>query len=369
MKILIVPDSFKGTLSSKLAGECLARGIRSQNPALQTEVIAVADGGEGSLEMLATGKTKHRFTAQDPLGREVRGYYLSRHHTAYLEMAMTSGLTLLKEEEYNPLLTSTWGLGQSIKKAAGEGFRRIIIFAGGSATNDAGLGALNALGFTFFAKSDREIVPAGGNLKHIHSFTRPGGQALPEIIVATDVTNPFYGKNGATHVYAAQKGATPAMRKTLEAGIRNIAALFPDIPINQVQGSGAAGGLAGGLRLFLGAEIVSATSLLFQETGLEKKIAGADIVVTGEGRIDHQTLHGKLVSKILALSQERKFILVAGRIEQELRSPAILHQFSLTADGITPEEAMRNARKLMIRKGEELAKFLENKFGEKHINV
>lgn len=369
MKILIILDSFKGTLSSKLAGECLAKGIRSQNPALQTEVIAVADGGEGSLEMLAPGKTKHRFTAKGPLGRELRGYYLSRHDTAYLEMAVTSGLTLLKEEEYNPLLTSTYGLGQCIKKVARKGFGRIIIFAGGSATNDAGIGALNALGFTFFSKRGAEVIPAGGNLKHIHSFTRPAGLILPKITVATDVTNPFYGKNGATHVYAAQKGATPAMRKTLEAGIRNIASLFPGIPVNQVQGSGAAGGLAGGLHLFLGAEIVAATSLLFQEADLEKKVVRADIVVTGEGRIDHQTRHGKLVSKILALSPEKKFILVAGRIEQELRSPAILRQFSLTEDGITPEEAMRNARKLMVRKGKELAKFLENKFGGNHINV
>lgn len=361
MKILIALDSFKGSLSSKLAGECLARGIRTRNPAFSTEVVAVADGGEGSLEMLAAGKTKHRFTANDPLGRKLHGYYLSHDGTAYLEMAVTGGLTLLKEEEYNPLLTSTYGLGQNIRKAAG--FRRIILFAGGSATNDAGLGALHALGFTFFAENGREVIPAGGNLKHIRSFRKPAGLYLPEIRVATDVTNPFYGKNGAVQVYAAQKGATPAMRKTLEAGMRNIASLFPHVPIQQIPGAGAAGGLAGGLHLFLGAEIVPATSLLFEEAGLPEKVSRADIVVTGEGRIDHQTLHGKLVSKILALSQEKKFILVAGRIEQELRSPAILQQFSLTGGGLPPEEAMRNARKLMVKLGKELAKFLENKFG------
>lgn len=361
MKILLALDSFKGSLSSKLAGECLAKGIRAQNPAFSTEVVAVADGGEGSLEMLAAGKTKHRFTAADPLGRKVHGYYLSHGDTAYLEMAVTGGLTLLKEEEYNPLLTSTYGLGQNIRKAAG--FRRIIIFAGGSATNDAGLGALHALGFTFFAKNGREIIPSGGNLKHICSFHKPGNLHLPEIWVATDVANPFYGKNGATHVYAAQKGATPTMQKNLEAGIKNIASLFPQIPVQQIPGAGAAGGLAGGLHLFLGARIVPATSLLFEEADLPGKVSRADIVVTGEGRIDAQTLHGKLVSRILALSPEKKFILVAGRIERELRSPVVLQQFPLTGSGIPAEEAMRNARKLMVKQGKELAKFLENKFG------
>lgn len=369
MKILVALDSFKGTLSSKIAGECLVKGIRARNPSFQTEVISVADGGEGSLEMLAAGKTRHRFTAKDPLGRKISGYYLGHHDTAYLEMAVTSGLTRLKKEEYNPLLTSTYGLGESIKKAVAKGFRRIVIFAGGSATNDAGLGALNALGFTFFSKSGREVIPNGGNLKQITSFRQPAGLCLPEITVATDVTNPFYGKNGATLVYAAQKGATPAMLKILEAGMKNVASLFPGSPLHLLQGSGAAGGLAGGLHLFLGARIVPATTLLFETTGLEKKVSSADIVVTGEGHIDRQTLHGKLVSKILALSTKRKFILVAGQMTQELRSPVVLHRFLLTDNGVSPEQAMLNARRLMVSKGKELAKFLENKFGEKHFNA
>lgn len=360
MKILLALDSFKGSLSSKLAGECLAKGIRAQNTAFSTEVLTVADGGEGSLEMLAAGKTEHRFTAAGPLGRKVQGYYLSHGTTAYLEMAVTCGLTLLKKEEYNPLLTSTYGLGQNLRKAAG--FRRVIIFAGGSATHDAGLGALHALGFRFLNKNGREIIPAGGNLKDIRSFQRPENLNLPEIWVATDVSNPFYGKKGTT-VYAAQKGATPAMRKTLEAGIKNIASLFPDVPVQEIPGAGAAGGLAGGFHLFLGARIVPATTLLFEEAGLAARVSRADIVVTGEGRIDAQTLHGKLVSRILALSPEKKFILVAGRIERELRSPAVLEQFSLTAGGMPAEEAMRQARRLMVKQGRELAKFLENKFG------
>lgn len=369
MKILVALDSFKGTLSSKIAGECLVKGILARNPTFQTEVISVADGGEGSLEMLAAGKTKHRFTAKDPLGRKISGYYLSHHDTAYLEMAMTSGLTRLKKEEYNPLLTSTYGLGENIKKAAKKGFRRIIIFAGGSATNDAGLGALNALGFAFFSKSGQEIIPNGGNLKQIASFRKPAGLRLPEITVATDVTNPFYGRNGATHIYAAQKGATPAMRKTLEAGIKNIASLFPGIPVNSLEGSGAAGGLAGGFHLFLGTSIIPATPLLFEATGLEKKVSRADIVVTGEGHIDRQTRHGKLVSKILALSTEKKFILVAGQMTRKLRFPGILQRFLLTDGGVSPEEAMLNARRLMVSKGKKLAKFLENKFGENHFNA
>jgi len=369
MKILVASDSFKGTLSSRQVGEYLARGLRAQNPDADVEVVAVADGGEGSLEMLAAGKTKYRFTAHDPLGRRMGGYYLGHEDTAYLEMAVTCGLTRLREEEYNPMVTSTYGLGENIKKAAGKGFRRIVIFAGGSATNDAGLGALHALGFTFFSGNGTEIVPAGGNLKDIASYNRPEGLRLPAITVATDVTNVFYGKNGATHVYAAQKGATPAMRGLLEAGMKNIAALFPGTAVNRIPGGGAAGGLAGGLHLFLGADNVPATPLLFREAGLERKVASADIVVTGEGRIDRQTRHGKLVSRVLALGAEPKFIIVAGQVEAPLRSGSILLQLSLTGDGVTREEAMQNAGKLLVKKGKELAKFLENKFGQKHFNA
>lgn len=362
MKILIAFDSFKGSLSSQRAGELLEEGLKNTNPDSISSVISVADGGEGSLEMIKENKQKHSFNASDPLGRPIKAYFLSHESTAYIEMAVTSGITLLQEEERNPLKANTFGLGEQILKAIESGFKRIIIFAGGSTTNDAGLGALKALGFSFYSKDKTEILPRGENLHLITSFNAPESKNSPEIWIATDVTNPLYGPNGATFVYGPQKGASPEMLSLLESGIKNIASLFTDIDINNIPGSGAAGGLAGGLHLFLGTKIVSATDILFADIDLKEKVDKSDLVITGEGRLDSQSLNGKLVSKITDLCQSKKCIIIAGEVEENLFIKNALHISALKTPEMSTEEAILNAENLMRKKGEEIGNFLKNKF-------
>jgi glycerate kinase len=362
MKILIAFDSFKGSLTSKRAGELLEEGLISTNPDIICQVVSVADGGEGSLEMIKNEKQIHFFTAKNPLGREIKAYFLYQNDIAYLEMAITSGITLLNKQEKNPLKTNTYGLGQQISEAIKMGFKKIILFAGGSATNDAGLGALQALGFKFYSKNKTEITPNGETLQDIASFKAPNLENIPEIWVATDVTNPFYGPNGATYIYAPQKGATENMLIILENGIKNIVSLFPDIDINTIPGSGAAGGLAGGLHLFLGAKIVSATDILFDATNLHQKVNDAELVITGEGRLDSQSLNGKLISKITDLSPQRKFIIVAGEMEEGLQFEKALRIYTLKTPEMSTEEAMQNAESLILHKGKEIGDFLKNKF-------
>lgn len=362
MKVLIAFDSFKGSLTSQRAGELLEEGIKNTNPDIKCTVISVADGGEGSLEMIKNGKEIHPLTASDSLGRPIETYFLSRNDTAYIEMAVTSGFTLLKKEERNPLKTNTYGTGLQVREAIKKGFKRIIIFAGGSATNDAGSGALQALGFKFYSRTGAEVTARGETLQKISSFDFPNLENFFEIWIATDVTNPFYGPNGATYIYGPQKGATENMLTILENGIRNIASLFPDIDINNIPGSGAAGGLAGGFHLFLGAKIVSATDILFAEINLQEKVNDADYVITGEGRLDSQSLNGKLVAKITGLSFQKKFIIVAGEIEEGLQLKKALRTYTLKTPEMSTEHAIRNAESLMLNKGKKIGDFLRNKF-------
>ncbi len=363
MKILITFDSFKGSLSSKLAGNTLAKGILRSGLKTSVEVISVADGGEGSLEMIKADKTGHNLKVLNPLGKETNAYFLSSGDTAYIEMAISTGLTLLKKEEQNPLKTSTFGLGQVIKHALNSGSKKVVIFAGGSATNDAGLGALSALGFKFWDEQNNLIVPNGGNLRDIVRFDFPSCKIRPNILVATDVTNPFHGSQGATYIYGPQKGATAEMLEVLEEGLVNIASLFTDVSINQIAGSGAAGGLAGGLHLFLGAKVVSATDILFKEIDLASKVKEADIVITGEGRIDGQSLNGKLISKILELSNDHKFILISGDAENGLNFSKTIYSSTLKNPKQSTEYSIKHAEDLMLKKGVEVGEFLKNKLG------
>ncbi len=365
MKVLIAFDSFKGSLTSQRAGQLLEEGIKNTNPDIKCTVISVADGGEGSLEMIRNGKQIHTLTACDSLGKPIETYFLSLKDTAYIEMAVTSGFTLLKKEERSPLQTNTYGTGLQIREAIKKGFKRIILFAGGSATNDAGLGALQALGFKFYSESGAEVTARGESLQDIASFDSLNLENFPEIWIATDVTNPFYGPNGATYIYGPQKGATENMLTILENGIKNIASLFSDIDINNIPGSGAAGGLAGGFHLFLGAKIVSATDILFAEINLQEKVNDSDYVITGEGKLDSQSLNGKLVSKIIELNPQKKCIIVAGEIEANLQLGKAIYVSTLKTPAMSTEEAILNAENLMLKKGEEIGNFLKNKFAWK----
>jgi glycerate kinase len=347
MKFVFALDSFKGSLSSFQAGTLLATYF----PARDTEIISVADGGEGSLEMLHLPKIY--FDTVDPLGRIIRTYFKVQDQTAYFELALCCGLNLLSASERNPLKTSTYGLGLGMKFALSKGYKDFIIFVGGSATNDAGLGALSALGFEFYDKNGKVKKVCGDKLKDIHSYKKVNLEI--NIQIATDVNNPLIGPNGATYTYAPQKGATPAQLPLLEEGMKNLMAFFPDVDLPP--GAGAAGGIGAGFKYFLNAKICPAADLLLEN--LRPKLKSADLIISGEGQIDLQTRHGKLIQKLMNIVPDKKFALVAGHISHPLESEQIIYQSSLTNSNISIQQAINQAPHLMKEKGKDLWDFVQ----------
>ncbi len=311
-KIVIASDSFKGSLSSAEVAAAAAEGVHEVFPECRVEKVPVADGGEGMLEAMSAILPAQSICsmAHDPLGRPVEAKYLIVNQqdkkVAVIEMAQASGLPLLTPEERNPMLTSTFGTGELIMDAFARGCRDFLIGIGGSATNDGGTGMLEALGFIFMDAAGREIHGCcGGRLGQIAAIDASRvdhGLLSSHFSVACDVDTPFCGPQGATEVFAAQKGASPAMMAELEKGMDSFAKLIEDsygISIINLPGSGAAGGLGGALAVFLNAELRRGIDLILDAAGFDSIIQGADLIITGEGRIDSQTAKGKTPSGIL----------------------------------------------------------------------
>lgn len=296
MKIVFAIDSFKGSLGSVEAGRAAAEGAVRAIPGAECVVRPLADGGEGTVEALVAGMggEMRRIEVSGPLGGPVTATYGISGATAIMEMAEASGITLVPASERNPLLASTYGVGEMIADAVAHGCRRFVVGIGGSATNDGGAGMLQALGFRLLDSSGAELPRGGGALAGLAAIERgPGVERLDgcEFRIACDVENPLCGPKGASAVFGPQKGATPGMVAALDAALAHFAEVsggdagFP--------GSGAAGGLGFGLRTFLGAELKSGVDLVLEETRLEDFVKDADVVVTGEGRLDSQTAMGK----------------------------------------------------------------------------
>lgn len=329
-KIVIASDSFKGSLSSKEVARAAAEGIRE---ALGEEVeiveVQVADGGEGTSAALAEqlGGEMQTVVVCDPLFRPVEAHYAiveaDGKRTAVMEMAEASGLTLIPTWVRNPIATSTFGTGEMIKDAIDKGCTELLIGIGGSATNDAGTGMLTALGWRFLDKNGEELAGVGGNLNKIEKIDDSAvHQPVKDlrVRVACDVDTPFYGPNGATRVFAPQKGADEETVEELEAGMQHFAKVaggdFASIP-----GTGAAGGLGGGLLRFLDAELTSGAELVLETIGFDRLIEGADLVITGEGKSDSQTLTGKTPYCVMqhAKRQGIPAVGIAGKIEEKER--------------------------------------------------
>ncbi len=326
MKIILAPDSYKGSLSSTEVSQAMAVGIREMLPEAELIQVPMADGGEGTVEAVVatTGGKLVEIPVHDPLGREIRASFglTGDGKTAIIEMAAASGLPLLTKAEQNPLLTSTYGTGELIKAALEYQVERIILGIGGSATNDGGKGMAEALGARFLDDSGRELAPGGGSLVMLAKIDLTGlDPRLAEVKfqVACDVTNPLTGPNGAAVIYAPQKGATLEMVLQLDRGLANLAAVVKTelgIEINDLPGAGAAGGLGGGLVAFLGAELSSGIELVMQVTKFAEYLDEADLVFTGEGRIDSQSAFGKTISGIgrVALANNVPVIAIAGSL-------------------------------------------------------
>ena len=326
MNIVIAPDSFKECLSAKEVASNIALGIKKVLPGSLIHEIPISDGGEGVLETLLNGVGGRRLSVAvfDPLMRQIITEYgiLNDNKTAVIEMAMASGLELLKEEEKNPLRTTTFGMGQLIKDALDQGCKKIIIGIGGSATNDGGAGMVRALGAKFVNDKGEEIKEGGGNLNELHTIDLSEFDKRIEnceVIVACDVSNPLTGVNGASFVYGCQKGGSQQGLEFLDRNLSHYANVLKSavgIDVSNIPGAGAAGGTGAGLMAFLNGELVNGIELILQTIKIEEIIKQADLVFTGEGKIDEQTLHGKTISGVASMAKKHgvPVIVLTGKI-------------------------------------------------------
>jgi glycerate kinase len=303
MRIVVAPDSFKGSLSALRAAEAMERGIRSVFPQAEVLKVPIADGGEGTVEALvaATGGRIEHATVRDPLGEPVRAHWgvLGDEATAVIEMAAASGLPLVPKERRDPRITTTFGTGELMKAALDAGLSKLIIGIGGSATNDGGTGMARALGVRFLDADGNDLPEGGAALARLARIDVAGLDvrlARAAILVACDVDNPLTGPSGASAVYGPQKGATPEMVRELDAALGNyarIAKAETGRDAASIPGAGAAGGLGAGLLFFTPARLRPGVEIVLETTGFSDMVKGADLVMTGEGRTDFQTAMGK----------------------------------------------------------------------------
>lgn len=333
MKIVVAIDSFKGCLTSKEANQAATEGIKCKFPDGEVAQVPVSDGGEGFLEAFhaAIGGELIEITVRDPLMRPVSAQYLLHDKLALIEIAQASGLTLLASEERNPMVATSYGTGQLVADAVRKGAEHIIVGLGGSATSDAGIGMLRALIDSFSKHGTWDDVEA---LKHVR-FT-----------IASDVKNPLCGENGAAHVFAYQKGATPDMIRQLDERARkfaDVSARHFGYDRSEQEGAGAAGGLGFAFLQYMNADCKPGIELLLEAIKFHEIVNDADLVITGEGSADRQTLMGKLPMGILKQSGNVPVCLIAGRIsdKQELLNAGFAHVDEINPEGISLEEAMR----------------------------
>ena len=326
MKIVIAPDSFKGSLTALQVAAAIEVGLRRVFPAASIEKVPMADGGEGTVQSLVDATDGEILTAQvlDPFGNPIDAQYgiLGDGITAVIEMAAASGLTLVPPDKRDPRVTTTYGTGELIRAALARGCRKLIIGIGGSATNDGGAGMAQALGAKLLTTNGEQIEPGGRALASLNSIDLSDlDPRIPETetVVACDVNNPLTGKEGASHVYGPQKGATAEMIEVLDANLVHFDKILQrDLgkSVNTVPGAGAAGGLGAGLMAFLNASLKSGIEIVTEATQLSKQFAGADLVITGEGQINFQTVFGKTpvgVAKV-AKTHNIPVIAIAGSI-------------------------------------------------------
>ncbi len=362
MKIVVAPDSFKESLRAKEVAEIIEEGIKRVFPQAEVIKIPLADGGEGTVEAIleARGGKVISQEVTSPLGERIKAHFgiLDDGFTGIVEMAQASGLSLVPQSQRNPLLTTTYGTGELIKAALDRGCKRIIVGIGGSATVDGGAGMVQALGAKLLNGKGKQISFGGGSLGEIVSIDMsPLDYRVKntEVLVASDVDNPLCGPKGAARVYGPQKGTTPEMVKTLEKNLAHFAMMikkYLNKEVKNIPGAGAAGGLGAGLIAFLGAELRPGIKLMIEASRLEERIKGADLVISGEGRIDEQTVYGKTPVGVAEMAKKEKIpvIIIGGEIRGDVEA---LYERGVDAvvsciDRILPRaEAMKEARKTL----------------------
>ncbi len=367
-KILIAPDSFKGSLSAYEICEILKDEFLAHDSKLEIESCPMADGGEGSAEILADYLSLQKVYCDtvDPLGREMTSVYYASNDAAYIELASASGLVLLDQPDRNPLQTSTYGTGLMINDAINKGAQNIYLFLGGSATNDGGIGIADALGFHFLDETGQKLKPTGKSLNHIRSIKAPSEMITVNIHLCCDVTNVPYGLQGASHIYAKQKGANPEEIKLLDQGVKNLCDVIQpnsQVYLEKLKGGGAAGAVAVSLVGLINASIISGIDFISTTTELKSKIQNADVVITGEGRLDHQSMNGKVIKGVSDLCKEldKTLYAVAGQNtlnQDELMGLGIKEVFTISELAADIDDAMGNSRFYMS----EIGKMIGDRF-------
>ena len=375
MKIVVAMDSLKGSLTSIEAGEAIREGILEVDESVEVVVKPLADGGEGTTEALVSGMggILCQQMVTGPLGLSVEATYgvISDQKKAIIEVSQAAGLPSVPKEKRNPLYTTTYGVGEMIKAGIEKGCRVFIVGIGGSATNDAGMGMLKALGYRFLDSKGEEVGEGGQALRKVQSIDQTHALAeleACEFHIACDVNNPLYGPNGAACIYAPQKGATPEMVAYLDEGLEHFAQVVCDFlgkDFSQEVGVGAAGGLGFAFKAFLGGKLESGIQMVLKETQMEEAIKQADLVITGEGRLDEQTAMGKAPIGVAKLAKKYHLPVIglAGSLAQEAKKcneEGIDAYFSIVNGAMSLEQAMNkeNARNNMKQTVEQIFRLI-----------
>ncbi|MGL6173467.1 MAG: glycerate kinase family protein [Cellulosilyticaceae bacterium] len=371
MKIVVAIDSLKGSLTSIEAGTAIKEGILNIESTTEVKIKPLADGGEGTIEALVSGMGGEiqQLKITGPIGEQVIAKYgcLGDHKTVIIEMAEAAGLTLVPAAQRNPLYTTTYGVGEVIKQCIQEGYRKFIIGIGGSATNDAGTGLLTALGFKFLDHKGNVVLQGGQGLIQIQYIET--SDVMPELKecefrVACDVSNPLYGPDGAAVIYGPQKGATPEIVAQLDEGLEHFARIVKEKlkeDFSQTPGAGAAGGLGFGLISLLKGKLEPGIQIILEETRLEEDIKEADLVITGEGRLDNQTAMGKAPIGVARLAKKYNIPVIGlagtlGEGAKQCNREGIDAYFSIISSPMSLEEAMNkeNTKENIIKTIEQI---------------
>jgi len=368
MKILIAPDKFKGSLSAREVAQNIAAGLREVLSNAKIDIMPMADGGEGTAEVIcdALGGSWLKCKAHDPLGREIdcRYAYIGNKNLAIMEMSEVAGMRRTKSNEKDVDLANTFGVGEMILGAPRRGAREMIIGLGGSVTNDGGFGMARALGFRFFDRCSDQLTGRVSELLGLNWIEKPKILALPKIVAAADVRNPLLGANGATRVFGPQKGATEDKIDILERALTKLAdvvsgdlgADFRDEP-----GAGAAGGLGFGLMSFCDAKIRPGFDVVAEAVELKSKMKDVDLVITGEGSLDRQTLEGKTPAGVARLARQlgKRIFAIVGRASEDRQVREIFDEvYVTTRPGMSEKESTVRVAELLRERARELAKSL-----------
>ena len=361
MKMLLASDSYKGSLTTMQVAEQIKKGVRKVFPEAEFMCVPVADGGEGTVETMVThlGGEYRTVKVTAPDGSKIDARYgILKNGIAVIEMAAASGLPILPKEKRNVMTATTYGTGEMIKAALAEECEQIYIGVGGSATNDGGVGMAQALGYSFLDRNGKEVGFGGGELEKIEKIDSSGADPRlkkKKIVVMSDVVNPLCGKSGAAAIYGPQKGASPKQVEELDRGLKHLANLIREqmgINLEELPGAGAAGGLGAGLVAFAGAEIRSGIKTVLELANFREKLDWADLVITGEGKIDSQSVLGKVISGISQMAKEKNIpvIAVSGAIEygaEVIYDKGVSTMEAAVCKTMQLDEAVRNADTLV----------------------